>query len=412
MDDQTNMDPGQSTLPNSGLTAADPDEMSAEDDRSLMEQYLRDPAHDYRNLKYGDSVDGTIVRNDREEILVDIGSKSEGVVPNREMTSLTGEERAALKVGDVLLVTVVQTEDAEGRIVLSIDKAKQEKSWRNLQTSHDAGEVIHAPVVNYNKGGLLVNLDGVRGFVPSSQVSSVSRGPEVQKQSDMAKLVGQTLPLKVIEINRPRNRLILSERQAVQEVRDARKDQLLERLEPGAVRQGRVTSLCDFGAFVDIGGADGLVHLSELSWSRVKHPEELLKVGDVVNVYVLSVDEDKKRIALSIKRTQPEPWSTVTDRYQIGQEVTGVITQLTAFGAFARLEDGIEGLVHISEMSDDRIQHPRDVLAEGDTIHARIIRIDPARKRIGLSLRKSPGDGAVAEVTDEGNAPATGDEPE
>ena len=412
MDDQTNMDPGQSTLPNSGLTAADPDEMSAEDDRSLMEQYLRDPAHDYRNLKYGDSVDGTIVRNDREEILVDIGSKSEGVVPNREMTSLTGEERAALKVGDVLLVTVVQTEDAEGRIVLSIDKAKQEKSWRNLQTSHDAGEVIHAPVVNYNKGGLLVNLDGVRGFVPSSQVSSVSRGPEVQKQSDMAKLVGQTLPLKVIEINRPRNRLILSERQAVQEVRDARKDQLLERLEPGAVRQGRVTSLCDFGAFVDIGGADGLVHLSELSWSRVKHPEELLKVGDVVNVYVLSVDEDKKRIALSIKRTQPEPWSTVTDRYQIGQEVSGVITQLTAFGAFARLEDGIEGLVHISEMSDDRIQHPRDVLAEGDTIHARIIRIDPARKRIGLSLRKSPGDGAVAEVADEGNAPATGDEPE
>jgi small subunit ribosomal protein S1 len=409
MDDQTNMDPGQSTLPNPGLTAADPDEMTAEDDRSLMEQYLRDPAHDYRNLKYGDSVDGTIVRNDREEILVDIGSKSEGVVPNREMTSLTGEERAALKVGDVLLVTVVQTEDAEGRIVLSIDKAKQEKSWRNLQTSHDAGEVIHAPVVNYNKGGLLVNLDGVRGFVPSSQVSSVSRGPEVQKQSDMAKLVGQTLPLKVIEINRPRNRLILSERQAVQEVRDARKDQLLERLEPGAVRQGRVTSLCDFGAFVDIGGADGLVHLSELSWSRVKHPEELLKVGDVVNVYVLSVDEDKKRIALSIKRTQPEPWSTVTDRYQIGQEVSGVITQLTAFGAFARLEDGIEGLVHISEMSDDRIQHPRDVLAEGDTIHARIIRIDPARKRIGLSLRKSPGDGAVA---DEGNAPATGDEPE
>ncbi|HYF64734.1 MAG TPA: S1 RNA-binding domain-containing protein, partial [Herpetosiphonaceae bacterium] len=149
MDDQTNMDPGQSTLPTNGLTAADPDEMTAEDDRSLMEQYLRDPAHDYRNLKYGDSVDGTIVRNDREEILVDIGSKSEGVVPNREMTSLTGEERAALKVGDVLLVTVVQTEDAEGRIVLSIDKAKQEKSWRNLQASHEAGEVIHAPVVNY-----------------------------------------------------------------------------------------------------------------------------------------------------------------------------------------------------------------------------------------------------------------------
>lgn len=409
MDDQIHTDTAQSELPTNGLTAPAQTNHTPDDDLSLMEQYLRDPAHDYRNLKYGDSVDGTIVRVDRDEFLVDIGSKSEGVVPSREMTSMTAEERAACQVGDVLLVTVVQTEDAEGRIVLSIDKARQEKSWRVLQISHDTGEVIHAPVVNYNKGGLLVNLDGVRGFVPSSQVSSVSRGPEVQKQSDMARLVGQMLPLKVIEINRARNRLILSERQAVQEVRDARKDQLLERLEQGVTRQGRVTSLCDFGAFVDIGGADGLVHLSELSWSRVKHPEEILNVGDVVNVYVLSVDEDKKRIALSIKRTQPEPWSTVGDRYQIGQMVSGVVTQLTAFGAFARLEDGIEGLVHISEMSDDRIQHPRDVLAEGDTINARIIRIDPTRKRIGLSLRNSSGDPAPA---DEAETAPTGERAE
>ncbi len=411
MDEQIHTDTAHSDLPNSELTVPEPTDHTAEDDLSLMEQYLRDPAHDYRNLKYGDSVDGTVVRVDRDEILVDIGSKSEGVVPGREMSSLPPEERAALAVGDVLLVTVVQTEDAEGRIVLSIDKARQEKSWRSLQISHDASEVIHAPVVNYNKGGLLVNLDGVRGFVPSSQVSSVSRGPEVQKQSDMARLVGQILPLKVIEINRARNRLILSERQAVQEVRDARKDQLLERLDQGVVRQGRVTSLCDFGAFVDIGGADGLVHLSELSWSRVKHPEEILSVGDVVNVYVLSVDEDKKRIALSIKRTQPEPWTTVTDRYQIGQMVGGVVTQLTAFGAFARLEDGIEGLVHISEMSDDRIQHPRDVLAEGDTINARIIRIDPSRKRIGLSLRNSSGDSAPSDEAEVDAAP-TGDRAE
>ncbi|HEY1017164.1 MAG TPA: 30S ribosomal protein S1, partial [Herpetosiphonaceae bacterium] len=380
----------------SGLPASETTTEQPDDDMSLMEQYLNDPAHDYRNLKYGDSVDGTIVRVDRDELLVDIGSKSEGVVPSREMNSLAAEERAALRVGDVLLVTCVQTEDAEGRIVLSIDKARQEKSWRNLQTFHESGEVIRAQVVNYNKGGLLVNLDGVRGFVPSSQVSSVSRGPEMQKQSDMARLVGQVLPLKVIEINRPRNRLILSERQAVQEVREARKDELLENLGEGAVREGRVTSLCDFGAFVDIGGADGLVHLSELSWSRVKHPAEILKVGDVVKVAVLSVDEDKKRIALSIKRTQPEPWSTINDRYQIGQTVEGVITQLTAFGAFARIEDGIEGLVHISEMSDDRIQHPRDVVAEGDTIQARIIRIDPSRKRIGLSLRHSAAEGGDA----------------
>lgn len=395
MDDETRRDTEESSPP-SGLPASATATEQPDDDMSLMEQYLNDPAHDYRNLKYGDSVDGTIVRVDRDELLIDIGSKSEGVVPSREMSSLAAEERAALSVGDVLLVTCVQTEDAEGRIVLSIDKARQEKSWRNLQIFHETGEVIRAQVVNYNKGGLLVNLDGVRGFVPSSQVSSVSRGPEMQKQSDMARLVGQVLPLKVIEINRPRNRLILSERQAVQEVREARKDELLENLGEGVVREGRVTSLCDFGAFVDIGGADGLVHLSELSWSRVKHPAEILKVGDMVKVAVLSVDEDKKRIALSIKRTQPEPWSTINDRYQIGQTVEGVITQLTAFGAFARIEDGIEGLVHISEMSDDRIQHPRDVVAEGDTIQARIIRIDPARKRIGLSLRHSAAEGGDA----------------
>lgn len=401
MDEQIRTDAVQSQ--NKG--GPDSNEQQAIDDIALMEQYLSDPSHDYRNLKYGDSVDGTIVRNDHDELLIDVGSKSEGVVPTREMSSLLPEEREALKVGDTLLVTVVQPEDAEGRLVLSIDKARQEKSWRLLQGMFETGEVLHTLVVNYNKGGLLVNLDGVRGFVPSSQVSSVSRGPEVQKQADMARLVGQTLPLKVIEINRPRNRLILSERQAIQEVRDARKDELLERLEEGVVRKGRVTSLCDFGAFVDIGGADGLVHLSELSWSRVKHPEEVLAVGDAVDVYVLSVDEDRKRIALSIKRTQPEPWTTVADRYAIGQAVDGVVTQLTTFGAFARLEDGIEGLVHISELSDERITHPRDVVAEGDTIKARIIRIDPSRKRIGLSLRNTSELSAIAEPADEAADP-------
>ena len=189
-------------------------------------------------------------------------------------------------------------------------------------------EVIEAKVINYNKGGLLVNLDGVRGFVPSSQVSGISRGPETQKQSDMAKMVGSSMPLKVIEINRNRNRLILSERQAVQEVREGRKDELLTTLKEGDVRSGVVTSIADFGAFVDIGGADGLVHLSELSWSRVKHPSEVLKPGDKVKVYILSVDNDRKRIALSIKRTQNEPWTTVNDRYHLGQVVEGTITQL------------------------------------------------------------------------------------
>ncbi|GAB4203729.1 MAG: 30S ribosomal protein S1 [Roseiflexaceae bacterium] len=368
---------------------ADYASMEEIDDRALMEQFLTNPAHDYRNLQYGDTVDGTIMRVDRDEVLVNIGAKAEGVVPVREMQSLTAEDKAGLLPGAVLLVFVVQAEDKEGRAILSIDKARQEKSWRRLQLMHESGDVIEAKVVNYNKGGLLVNLDGVRGFVPASQVSGISRGPETQKQSDMAKLVGTSLPLKVIEINRNRNRLILSERQAVQEVREGRKGELLSSLKEGDVRTGVVTSVCDFGAFVDIGGADGLVHLSEISWSRVKHPNEVLKPGDRVQVYVLGVDNDRKRIALSIKRTQNEPWMTVSERYHLGQIVEGTITQLASFGAFARIEDGVEGLIHVSEMGDGRVQHPREVVQEGDTAQVRIIRIDPARKRIGLSMRLS-----------------------
>jgi len=364
----------------------------AEEDRLLMEQFLSDPAHAYRNLQYGDAVDGKIVRVERDEVLVDIGSKAEGVVPSREMQSLSSEDRANLQVGDDVLVFVVQSEDKEGRAILSIDKARQERSWRRLQQSYESGEVIDAKVVNYNKGGLLVNLDGVRGFVPSSQVSGISRGPETQKQSDMAKMVNQSLSLKVIEINRNRNRLILSERQAAQEVREGRKDELLSALKEGDVRSGVVSSVCDFGAFVDIGGADGLVHLSELSWSRVKHPSEVVKVGDRVQVYVLSIDNDRKRIALSLKRTQSEPWTTVQERYHLGQMVEGTITQLASFGAFARIEDGVEGLIHVSELGDGRLQHPRDAVKEGDVVQARIIRIDPARKRMGLSLRTAQED--------------------
>jgi small subunit ribosomal protein S1 len=389
------------TEPTSAATPTDQLETAEEEDRRLMAQFLINPAHDYRNLQYGDTVDGVIMRIDRDEILVDIGSKAEGVVPAREMQSLTSEDRAGLHPGNELLVFVVQAEDREGRALLSVDKARQEKSWRRLQQSHDAAEVIEAKVINYNKGGLLVNLDGVRGFVPASQVSGISRGPETQKQSDMARMVGTSMNLKVIEINRARNRLILSERQAVQDVREGRKGELLSSLKEGDVRTGLVTSVCDFGAFVDIGGADGLVHLSEISWSRVKHPSEVLKPGDQVNVFVLSIDNDRKRIALSIKRTQSEPWTTIGERYQLGQIVEGTITQLASFGAFARIEDGIEGLIHVSEMGDGRVQHPRDFVKEGDAVQVRIIRIDPARRRMGLSMR----------LTDDGSSTPAEEDP-
>src|SRR5215216_5011000 len=356
---------------------------------SLLEQYLADPSHDYKTLKYGDVMDGVIMRIDRDEILVDIGSKSEGVVPAREFSSLTSDEKQNFAIGESVLVFVVQPENQEGQAVVSIDRARQEKSWRRLQEIYEANDVIEAEVTNYNKGGLLVNLDGVRGFVPASQVSEIRGGDDASKQADMARLIGTHLPLKVIEINRHRNRLILSERQAMQEKRDEMKEKLIEELREGEVRQGRVSSICDFGAFVDIGGADGLVHLSELSWSRVRHPAEVLKVGQEVDVYVLGINAQEKKIALSIKRTQAEPWSRVAAKYEVGQLVRGVVTQLANFGAFARIEDGIEGLIHVSELVDDRVSHPKQVVSEGDDLLLRIIRIDPQRRRMGLSLRRA-----------------------
>lgn len=356
---------------------------------SLLEQYLSDPSHDYRTLKYGDVLDGVIMRIDRDEILVDIGSKSEGIVPAKEFSSLTPEERQSLQVGQSILVFVVQPENPEGHPVVSIDRARQEKSWRKLQEIYEANEVIEAEVTNYNKGGLLVNLDGVRGFVPASQVSEIRGGDDASKQADMARLIGTTLPLKVIEINRHRNRLILSERQALQERRDVMKERLIEELKEGEVRRGRVSSICDFGAFVDIGGADGLVHLSELSWSRVRHPGEVLKIGQEVDVYVLGINAQDKKIALSIKRTQAEPWSRVAAKYEVGQLVRGTVTQLANFGAFARIEDGVEGLIHVSELTDERITHPKQVVREGQELILRIIRIDPQRRRMGLSLRRA-----------------------
>jgi small subunit ribosomal protein S1 len=230
----------------------------------------------------------------------------------------------------------------------------------------------------------------------------------------MARLVGRDMELKIIEINRERNRLILSERQAAQEAREVRKDELLSTLREGQIHTGTVSSICDFGAFVDIGGADGLIHLSELSWGRVKHPGDVLNVGDGVQVYLLNIDNERKRIALSLKRTQREPWSTLNERYALGQVVQATVTQLVPFGAFARIEDGIEGLIHISEFGDEHVQHPQHVLQEGDSVAVRIIRIDPTRKRMGLSLRTQvdadPPDAEEAAPTTEAESPPDAEE--
>jgi small subunit ribosomal protein S1 len=374
-----------------------------------MEDLLRASEQQYRTLKHGDVVEGTVMRLGRDEILVDIGAKTEGIIPQHELQSLTPEEREALAIGDTLLVSVVQPENNEGHAVLSLDRARQERSWRDLQKRYDAGEVIQARVTGHNKGGLLVNLEGVRGFVPSSQISSLPPG-EANKQAEMARMQNQTLPLKIIEINRNRNRLILSERQAMQEQREAMRTRLLGELSSGQIRRGRVSSICDFGAFVDIGGADGLIHLSELSWKRVSHPSDVLKVGDEIDVYVLSVDPNERKIALSLKRTQPEPWSTITENYHLGQLVRGTITQLTTFGAFARLEDGIEGLIHVSELAEGRVAHPKNVVNVGDSLELKVIRIDPAKRRIGLSLKRVNEDMPGGAVPSAGSPEAEGNQ--
>jgi small subunit ribosomal protein S1 len=341
--------------------------------------------------KRGDAVEGVIVEVTSTEVLIDIGSKCEGIVTSRDLDHLDPSFRKSLHVGDKVLAYVIRPEDSNGNVVLSLSRAMLEGDWRDAAKVFEAEEVFEKPVAGYNKGGLIVNIGRVRGFVPASQVVTVrpaQGGTDEEKEAAFAELVGQTLKLKIIELDRRRNRLILSERAAVREWRQEQKDRLLEELAEGTVRRGVVSSLCDFGAFVDLGGADGLVHLSELSWRRVGHPKQVLSVGQEVEVLVLSVDRERRRIALSIKRLQKEPWSTVEERYQIGQLVTSTVTKLTDFGAFARVDDDIEGLIHISELSEDRIAHPRDVVSEGQELTLRIIRIDASRQRMGLSLRR------------------------
>lgn len=373
----------------SGVAAVEPMADSV-DDMAAWTSLLENSDRAYCALEYGDIVEGIVMQVDEDEILVDIGAKSEGVVPSREFRKAQqAGELAGLKVGDPVYVFVLKPEDEDERAVLSIDRGRLGKSWHWLEQMYQEGAVLEAVVDGYNKGGLLVNLRGVRGFVPASQVAGIVLSGQTNHQDSLAQIVGQTIPLKVIEIDRRRNRLILSQRQALQDYRDSRREKLLDSLQVGQTYRGVVSSICRFGVFVDLGGADGLVHLSELSWKRVNHPREVVQVGQEVDVYVLGIDRARKRIALSLRRTQPEPWSTVTERYQLGQLVWGEVTQLASFGAFVSIEEGIEGLVHLSELSDTAITHPQEVVHEGDKVLLRIIRIDPVNRRIGLSLRRA-----------------------
>ncbi|MBI4322469.1 MAG: DUF2110 family protein [Chloroflexi bacterium] len=359
--------------------------------QTVMQNLMQDFDRVYRNPQRGDVLEGVVVRIDKDGILVDIGTKSEGIIAGNEVQNLGPEALEEIKVGDELLVYVVQPENQNGHVVLSLTRARAEKGWRIVQKQFDDGESVQAEVIDFNRGGLIVNIDGIRGFVPVSQVVGLRRdgAGEGEIEQKMAAMVGRRLHLKVIEVNRSRNRLILSERGAVQAMRAQRKDQLLTELQEGEIRHGRVTSICDFGAFVDLGGADGLVHLSELSWSQVSHPSEVVQVGGEVDVFVLGVDREKKKIALSLRRSQPGPWTRIAEKYKVGDLVTGTVTKLASFGAFARIEDGVEGLIHVSELAEGRVPHPRNVVKEGDNLTLRVIRIDPSKRRLGLSLKQA-----------------------
>ena len=361
-------------------------------------------AEDFRTPQRGEITEGVIMGWDRDGALVDIGAKSEGVILRHEMQSLGSDPESQLHQDDKVMVYIVHPETTDGQILLSLDKARGEQGWLTLQERFDSGETFEAEVSGFNKGGLLVNVEGVNAFVPLSQVVGVrpDRNRE-DGESSLAEVVGKSLRLKVIEINRRRNRVILSERAALQEWRMQQKERLIEELNEGDIRKGRISSVRNFGVFVDLGGADGLAHLSELSWDRDKAPTDLFKVGDEVDVYITKIDAENKKIALSIRRANPEQWERVVNKYDEGQVVTGLVTKLVTFGAFARIEGPIEGLIHVSELVDRRIGHPRDVVREGDLLPLKIVRIERDRHRLGLSLRRARDEGeAMGYVFSEG----------
>jgi small subunit ribosomal protein S1 len=377
--------------PMNGEEAAEkPEETKNQETGLSMEDLLEQGDLNLDLPKQGEVRTGTIASISESEILVSIGAKSEGLIPARELEQLSEEERAELQVGEDVQVYVVSPESQGGTLLLSYTRSLEEGDWEEAEKLLKSKEPYEGSIDGFNKGGLIVRVGRLRGFVPASQVSQTRRmryrgdSPE-QRWGEMK---GEPIVARVIEVDRERRRLILSERAASQESREAMKEKLLEELGVGETRTGRVTSLADFGAFVNINGADGLVHLSELSWERVDHPSEMLSVGDEVDVKVISVDHERKRIGLSMRQLQQDPWEDHIHEYKVGQLVEGTITRLVKFGAFARLDENIEGLIHISELSEDRIEHPKEVLNEGDKIALRIIKIEPERRRIGLSLRK------------------------
>ncbi len=343
----------------------------------------------------GEIREGQVVQHSENFILVDLGAKSEGIIIGEELSAIDEETREQLTVGTDVRVFIVETEDSSGSIVLSYAKAAQERDWDHAIQLLKSQDVFKTKIVGFNRGGVLAKLGHIRGFIPNSQLS---REHQARNKDNADKhfqsLVGKPATTKVIEVDRKRNRLIMSERAASQEIREAKREKLMAKLNVGDVCTGKVVNLANFGAFVDIGGIEGLVHLSELSWKRTNNPAEVLQVGDEVQVSILKIDEDMKRLALSIKRLQPDPWSLLDDHYRVGQLVEVTVTKITKFGAFARLDDEYElvGLIHISELSENHIENPHELLKPSQKVMVRIIRIDTEQRQLGLSLKQVSSD--------------------
>jgi small subunit ribosomal protein S1 len=380
--------PGELIIPSDGETPEYHDTHNMPSMAEMLEEYLS-----CQRLERGSIIPGTVVRISSNEIIVDVGAKCEGIVPERDLERLAPNDRKTIRVGDEVMVYVINAGDTGEDIILSLSRAQIAQDWREAQRLFESQETVESQITGANKGGVIVHVGKLRGFVPGSQLDATHSDPRPGSPDESSRwtaLVGETLHLKVIEVDRERNRLILSERAAVRDWRKSQRERLLRELTEGDVRQGRVINLADFGAFVDIGGIDGLVHLSELSWERIAHPREVLEVGQEVKVYVLGVDRERQRVALSLKRLQADPWELIEERYQEGQLVEGLITRLTKWGAFASIvgDEAIEGLIHVSELDDGHVVHPRDIIQPGQVVTLRVIGVDGNRHRMALSLKQ------------------------
>jgi small subunit ribosomal protein S1 len=398
---------------------SEPDTQVDFDDTSwiqLLDEY------DYSRPQRGELREGLIMQIEDNGVLVSIGTKREGIIPWQDIRQMGDEYGNDLHVGETIQVYVQDPENRDGDLILSLSMVQVAKDWENAWQLYQDGSIVRCKVIGFNKGGLLVQFNQIRGFVPASQIAQLhGRTAAEERQQALQRMVNQEIPLKVIEVDRERNRLVFSERSATQEWRKAQKQRLLTELQTGDILTGRVNQLTNFGAFIDLGGADGLAHISELSWQRVNHPREMLSPGQEVRVMVVEIDRDRERIGLSLRKLQDNPWDTIDQRYSLGQLVTGPVTNVTPFGAFVQIEEAVEGLIHASELDVDPQTQPGDVLSPGQDVTAKVISLDRQRQRMGLSLKRVAEDAAEEDkedsATDESsaddapqNAAATADE--